>query len=742
MKNYNPYEYCLHTGDINVNEVYVWSIDGKIYDGTLIDFIETMGEKRGYKIKCDDCGGYFWVQGRSIKRNGMLCKNCRSKRLALKKEKSAKIKRERSLAVLRPDILDYWSSKNKLKPELIYQNSQSPMAIFLICPMCGIEFEKTYASVLRTGAYCRSCVRRANVPKEKTLFYLYPEVAKWYDDSEKNNLSSKEVSASSNYEYWFKCPDCKGLYAKGLNNIIISYKKGHTGCPICAGYKVASGINDILTKNKPSAMYWDYDKNMEDPSTILYSDETMRWFKCDKGHSYQRTPFRMLKSYNKGVSELCPVCRGTEVIEGVNDVKTLNKWAYEQWDYEKNDVKPEEVYYKSDVAYWFKCSKGHSFKRAVSGMLRSYKGNTPYNGCTICQGKEVLSGFNDLKSLFPDIVDKYWSYEYNDVLPSEVSPFSGKEFWWKCAKCGTLFEQNADLRVRGLGYCPDCRKNKSISSKEIELYDFILDECPDAVSQFVLEGKSFDICVPSKKLLVEFNGLYYHSDAISKYGNKYCHLEKLQLAQKYGYSLYVIWEDDWDFKKEICLKGLYSRLGVLNERKINARDCIIVDMVKSCGISEGYHIQGNASIGCNYIGLKLGNEVVAELAYRIENNKLCIVRYASKYNVRGGFTKLLKRLETLQVDTIYTFSDNAVSEGKLYSNSGFELDSCLPPDYCYVYKGKRYHKFNFRKDRFKKDTNLQYAEGLTENELAVLNGLHRIWDYGKKKWVKIINTKK
>lgn len=51
-------------------------------------------------------------------------------------------------------------------------------------------------------------------------------------------------------------------------------------------------------------------------------------------------------------------------------------------------------------------------------------------------------------------------------------------------------------------------------------------------------------------------------------------------------------------------------------------------------------------------------------------------------------------------------------------------------------KGRRVHKFNYRKERFKKNNTLKYREGLTERELADLSGLCRIWDAGKLKWVK------
>ena len=82
-----------------------------------------------------------------------------------------------------------------------------------------------------------------------------------------------------------------------------------------------------------------------------------------------------------------------------------------------------------------------------------------------------------------------------------------------------------------------------------------------------------------------------------------------------------------------------------------------------------------------------------------------------------------------------TFADHQVSKGGLYERLGFTLDKEIPPDYSYVVNNKRTHKFNYRKKRFLTDPQLTYVEGLYEKELARLNGLPRIWDSGKTRYI-------
>ena len=123
-------------------------------------------------------------------------------------------------------------------------------------------------------------------------------------------------------------------------------------------------------------------------------------------------------------------------------------------------------------------------------------------------------------------------------------------------------------------------------------------------------------------------------------------------------------------------------------------------------------------------------------------NSYNIVRYATSVPVVGGFSKLLSTATKIYNPSAFiTFSDNCVSDGGLYKKLGFTAEKQLPPDYMYVVNGKRKHKFGYRLKKFRNNPALKFEEGLTERELAELNGLNRIWDAGKIKWVKTINNK-
>ena len=67
-------------------------------------------------------------------------------------------------------------------------------------------------------------------------------------------------------------------------------------------------------------------------------------------------------------------------------------------------------------------------------------------------------------------------------------------------------------------------------------------------------------------------------------------------------------------------------------------------------------------------------------------------------------------------------------ENNLYNSLGFKLESILAPDYKYVYKHHRIHKFNFRKERLHKKYGLPLT--MTEKEMCNELKIYRIWDCG------------
>lgn len=245
--------------------------------------------------------------------------------------------------------------------------------------------------------------------------------------------------------------------------------------------------------------------------------------------------------------------------------------------------------------------------------------------------------------------------------------------------------------------------------------------------------------IHERKIAVEYNGLYWYSEQFSK-GKEYRH-SKWEALRKIGYQLIQIWEDDWKRSPKIVKSMLLHKLGKSDSTKIFARKTTATKISRTEAVNflDAYHIQGSPPAS-QFYGLRdETNSLCAVIAVRKDGKMIDVVRYATSGNVVGGFTKLLRFVEiSLNPSGFVTFSDHCVSDGGLYASTGFVVDKELPPDYHYLVNNKREHKANYRLKRFREDPSLKWEEGLSERELAILNGIHRIWDAGKIRWVKML----
>lgn len=269
-----------------------------------------------------------------------------------------------------------------------------------------------------------------------------------------------------------------------------------------------------------------------------------------------------------------------------------------------------------------------------------------------------------------------------------------------------------------------------------ELFDFLYSLDCDFTDGLV----GSDICFPEKSIAIRYNTLVHHTEANGR-GRSY-HREIWQHHVDKGIQLITVWEDDYRRNPDLVHRMLLHKLGLSAEQRVYARKTV-VDAVSNAVAKEFYsdhHIQGNKN-GEHY-GLFEGDKLVACSTWQKHGDKVYLERYATSCVVVGGFSKVMKHMSTLWasqgIEKIVTFADHEVSDGGLYEQHDFVVDKVLPPDYSYWYEDERKHKFGFRKDKFKKSPELLFEEGLTEKELATLNGIPRIWDAGKTRYVKFL----
>ena len=258
----------------------------------------------------------------------------------------------------------------------------------------------------------------------------------------------------------------------------------------------------------------------------------------------------------------------------------------------------------------------------------------------------------------------------------------------------------------------------------------------------IIFPKEIDIYIPSKKIAIECNGIYWHSLKESSY-----HINKFIHCDNQNIQLLTIWEDWIRTKPDIVKSLIKSKLGLISN-KIYTRKCKIQEVSsKDCTkFLNDNHIQGSSSSSIK-LGLYYENELVSIMTFSKSRTGIGkkeegyeLVRFCNKINtnVIGGASKLLSYfIRSYNPSKIVSYSSNDISNGNLYQVLGFQKEG-ISNAYWYVNQQtfERFHRFNFRKAKLKEmgfDT-IHKTESQIMSELPYW----KIYDSGTIRWVKTI----
>lgn len=310
------------------------------------------------------------------------------------------------------------------------------------------------------------------------------------------------------------------------------------------------------------------------------------------------------------------------------------------------------------------------------------------------------------------------------------------------AKYGEEIGKNryAEIAARNGGIHPiqlADRLTISVSQGELEVSDLLRSKFGLEVEQSnrtILKGKEIDIWIPNLQIGIEYNGVYWHSEAAGCSKNEM--YSKYKQCKELGIILFNVWDFECTARKEQILGFLASKFGC--NQKIYARECKVklIEPIHATGFVNAYHIQPVKNSAVLNYGLYYNQELVSVMSFRKhhrDNKTWALSRLCSKPNITivGGASKLFSfATKENNWEEVISWSDNRWSEGNVYTKMGFELKAEYGPDYQY-YDLKRQVVIP-KQAATKKKLN---AVGQTEHERALELGLTRIWDCGKKAWI-------
>jgi len=241
-------------------------------------------------------------------------------------------------------------------------------------------------------------------------------LAQW--DKEKNgDLTPHKVSYGSRTKIWWRCEAGHQWEAP-----VYSRTGANSGCPYCAGKRIAPGSPTLALEYPELAKQWHPTKNRDlTPNQVPPGTHRKAWWLCERGHEWQAE----IKSRTSGNG--CPICTNRKVVAGENDLATTHPEIAAQWHPEKNGLlTPQKVVAGTTKKVWWQCEKGHEWQAIVASRT------TEGTGCPVCTGKQVRTGENDLATIFPNLVAHWHPTKNGAMTPQSVTPFSNRKAWWIC----------------------------------------------------------------------------------------------------------------------------------------------------------------------------------------------------------------------------------------------------------------------------------------------------------------------
>jgi hypothetical protein len=286
----------------------------------------------------------------------------------------------------------------------------------------------------KRGNGCKVCSGRLVLPGINDLSTLNPDLARQWNHDKNTEESLHHIPVTSSKKVWWTC-SMKHEWKATVGSRNDKVKP--SGCPFCSGRKAIKGTTDLQSLRPDLASQWDADKNSLTATEVTIGAAYNAWWICPKNHSYQMI-VNARAGYKKGN---CPYCSGQKTLKGFNDIATTHSTLLKEWNFAKNPLSPYNLSAGSNYKVWWICSKNHEWECVINKRTRL----TESQGCPFCSGQRVLSDFNSLHALFPDLSNQ-WDYSKNSFKPADVTAGTKRKAWWVCSS-GHSYEMSVSTRT-------------------------------------------------------------------------------------------------------------------------------------------------------------------------------------------------------------------------------------------------------------------------------------------------------
>lgn len=255
---------------------------------------------------------------------------------------------ENDLMTRFPDVAAEWDyDKNSGRPD--EYRPTSPEKVSWVCKK-GHRWMAKIENRTRRKQGCPYCCGRMAIPGETDIATLCPEAMHLWDyrKNSEEGIFPENIKPGSDRKVWCICR--KGhswsQQAKKLS-------KG-AGCPYCLNYSIIEGENDFAALAPQELLgQWHPTRNERiSPTEIAIHCPKKVWWICAKGHEWKASPDS--RQRKAGITQ-CPYCAGQLASKGETDLETKAPELLEDFNYERNRKKPDEIHWGTMKKAWWKC---------------------------------------------------------------------------------------------------------------------------------------------------------------------------------------------------------------------------------------------------------------------------------------------------------------------------------------------------------------------------------------------------
>ena len=211
---------------------------------------------------------------------------------------------------------------------------------------------------------------------KESLLEVFPLIANEWNYARNIDCTPETVFCGSGKKVWWKCKEGHEWECTVHNRT-----RNGTGCPYCAGTRVLAGFNDLATAEPVLAAEWHPTKNGSlTPEHVSTGSIKKVWWLGKCGHEWEAVVSSRARGHG------CPYCSGLRLLEGINDLQTINPELAQEWHPTKNGALiPTSISAGSEKKIWWLGKCGHEWQAIPKSRNRG-------NGCPIC-AKRMQSSF-------------------------------------------------------------------------------------------------------------------------------------------------------------------------------------------------------------------------------------------------------------------------------------------------------------------------------------------------------------